>query len=55
MKFSRGEIHLINAMDADYFDRLSTSSPALVHDAGASLDSEQMWFNQVSTRAHSGL
>lgn len=49
MKFSRGEIHLINTMDADYFDRLSTSSPALVHDAGASLDSEQIWFNQVST------
>ena len=49
MKFSRGEIHLINTMDADYFDRLSTSSPAMVHDAGASLDSEQMWFNQVST------
>src|SRR5271157_4101089 len=49
MRFSRGEIHLINTMDADYFDRLSTSSPAMVHDAGASLDSEQMWFNQVST------
>ena len=49
LKFSRGEIHLINTMDADYFDRLSTSSPALVHDAGASLDSEQMWFNQVSS------
>ncbi len=49
LKFSRGEIHLINSMDADYFDRLSTSSPALVRDAGASLDSEQMWFNQVST------
>jgi len=49
MRFSRGEIHLINTLDADYFDRLSTSSPAMVHDAGASLDSEQMWFNQVST------
>ena len=55
MKFSRGEIQLINTMDADYFDRLSASSPALVHDAGASLDSEQMWFNQVSPRAHSRL
>jgi len=49
MKFSRGEIHLINTLDADYFDRLSTSSAAMVHDAGPSLDSEQMWFNQVST------
>ena len=49
MKFSRGEIQLINGLDADYFDRLATSSPAMVHDAGASLDSEQMWFNQVGT------
>ena len=48
MKFSRGEIHLINTLDADYFDRLSNSSPAMVYDAGPSLDSEQMWFNQVS-------
>jgi len=49
LKFSRGEIQLINALDAEYFDRLATSSPALVHDGGASLDSEQMWFNQVGT------
>jgi peptide/nickel transport system substrate-binding protein len=49
MKFSRGEIQLINALDADYFDRLHTSSPALVRDAGPSLDSEQIWFNQVGT------
>jgi len=48
MKFSRGEIHLINTLDADYFDRLLSSSTAMVHDAGPSLDSEQMWFNQVS-------
>jgi peptide/nickel transport system substrate-binding protein len=48
MRFSRGEIQLINTMDADYFDRLASSSPAMVHDVGASLDSEQMWFNQVS-------
>jgi len=49
MKFGRGEIHLINSLDADYFDRLSATSPAMVHDAGVSLDSEQMWFNQVAT------
>jgi len=49
MKFSRGEIQLINDLDADYFDRLSTLSPAMVHDAGASLDFEQMWLNQVQT------
>jgi peptide/nickel transport system substrate-binding protein len=37
LRFSRGEIHFINTMDADYFDRLSASSPGMVHDAGASL------------------
>jgi peptide/nickel transport system substrate-binding protein len=47
MKFMRGEIQLINSLDADYYDRLSQLAPAEVRDAGPSLDSEQMWFNQV--------
>jgi peptide/nickel transport system substrate-binding protein len=46
LKFSRNEIHLINSMDADYFDRLSRLMRGKVLDAGPSLDSEQMWFNQ---------
>src|SRR5581483_4569418 len=49
LRFTRNEIHLINSMDADYFDRLALSAPAKVRDAGPSLDSEQMWFNQVPT------
>ena len=49
MRFTRNEIHLINGLDADYFDRLSRTAPDKVRDAGPSLDSEQMWFNQVST------
>ena len=48
LKFSRNEIHLINAMDADYFDRLARLAPDKVRDAGPSLDSEMMWFNQAS-------
>jgi peptide/nickel transport system substrate-binding protein len=48
LRFRRGEIDLINALDTEFYDRLSSSSPALVHDAGPSLDTEQMWFNQVS-------
>jgi len=48
LKFSRNEIHLINAMDADYFDRLAHSAPDKVRDAGPSLDAEMMWFNQAS-------
>lgn len=47
LKFSRNKIHLINGMDADYFDKLSRSVPGKVRDAGPSLDSEQMWFNQA--------
>ncbi len=49
LRFRRGEIHLINALDAEYFERLQKEAPAAVHDAGTGLDSEQMWFNQVPT------
>jgi peptide/nickel transport system substrate-binding protein len=47
LRFKRGELDLINVIDSDYFDRLAASSPQLAHDAGASLDSDFMWFNQV--------
>jgi len=49
LRFKRGELDLINALDTDYFDRLASSSPQLVHDAGPSLDSDFMWFNQVAS------
>ena len=49
LKFVRNEIQLINSMDADYFDKLSRTAPGKVRDAGPSLDSEQMWFNQVAS------
>lgn len=48
LRFRRGEIDLINSIDAEYYDRIGEASPALVRDAGPSLDSEQMWFNQVT-------
>ena len=47
MRFKRGELDLINSLDSDYFDKLASASPNEVRDAGPSLDSEQMWFNQV--------
>ncbi len=47
LRFRRGEIHLINALDAESFDRLQKEMPAVAHDAGPGLDSEQIWFNQV--------
>ena len=49
MRFKRGELDLINSLDSDYFDKLASASPNEVRDAGPSLDSEQMWFNQVLT------
>jgi peptide/nickel transport system substrate-binding protein len=51
LRFRRGEIHLINSLDADLFDRLQKESPTAAYDAGPSLDSEQLWFNQVPTAA----
>jgi peptide/nickel transport system substrate-binding protein len=46
LRFKRGELDLINVMDSEYFDRLASTSPQLAHDAGPSLDSDFMWFNQ---------
>jgi len=48
LRFTRGEIDLINSLDSEYFDKLAVTAPKLVHDAGPSLDSEQMWFNEVA-------
>jgi peptide/nickel transport system substrate-binding protein len=48
LRFTRGEIDLINTLDSEYFDKLAATSPQFVHDAGPSLDSEQMWFNEVA-------
>jgi peptide/nickel transport system substrate-binding protein len=49
LRFKRGELDLINSLDSEYFDKLAAAAPQLVHDAGASLDSEQLWFNEVMT------
>jgi peptide/nickel transport system substrate-binding protein len=48
LRFRRGEVDLINSLDSEYFDKLAATSPQLVHDAGPSLDSEQLWFNEVA-------
>src|SRR5579863_5796832 len=48
LRFKRGELDLINSLDSEYFDKLASASPQVVHDAGPSLDSEQMWFNEVA-------
>ncbi|MGC2447113.1 MAG: ABC transporter substrate-binding protein [Candidatus Sulfotelmatobacter sp.] len=48
LRFKRGELDLINSLDSEYYDKLASTTPEVVHDAGPSLDSEQMWFNQVA-------
>ena len=48
LRFKRNEIDLINALDSEYFDKLASTSQNVAHDAGPSLDSEQMWFNEVA-------
>ncbi len=46
MRFRRGEVDLINAVDPEVFEQLSHQPSAEVSDAGSSLESEMMWFNQ---------
>jgi peptide/nickel transport system substrate-binding protein len=46
MRFSRGELHLINRMDAEQFSHLQRENPAATHNAGTGLDAEEFWFNQ---------
>ncbi len=49
LRLVRGEIDFINAVDPEYFDKLAAQAPGTVTEAGVSLDSEQMWFNQVAS------
>jgi len=46
LRYRRGEIHLINSVNAAVFEKLSADDPSLVRDAGASPDTEELWFNQ---------
>jgi peptide/nickel transport system substrate-binding protein len=47
LRLERGEIDLINSLDAEHFDKLMSENPGAAHDAGPSMDAEFMWFNQV--------
>jgi peptide/nickel transport system substrate-binding protein len=46
LRYRRGEIQLINSVNAAVFEKLSAEDASLVRDAGASTDTEQLWFNQ---------
>lgn len=49
LRYRRGEIHLINLVSPAVYEKLSGENAALVRDAGTSVDTEQLWFNQVPT------
>jgi peptide/nickel transport system substrate-binding protein len=46
MRFRRGELQLINRLEAEQFDHLQHENPAVAHDAETGLDAEEFWFNQ---------
>ncbi len=48
LRLLRGEIHFVNSIDAEYFEKVMAEKPSMAHDAGQSLDSEHMWFNEVA-------
>jgi peptide/nickel transport system substrate-binding protein len=47
LRLVRGEIDFINSLSAEYYDKLVAQAPRMAFDAGVSLDSEEMWFNQA--------
>jgi peptide/nickel transport system substrate-binding protein len=47
LRYRRGEIHLINTVSPAIYQKLSEENAALVRDAGTSVDTEQLWFNQA--------
>lgn len=49
VRFRRGEVQLINRLDAEQFDRLQKELPGSAKNAGTGLDGEEIWFNQVVT------
>jgi len=47
VRFRRGEIDLITSVDPDIFEQLEHDVPGAARDAGPSLESEMVWFNQA--------
>jgi peptide/nickel transport system substrate-binding protein len=48
-RFRRGELHFISAIDAASFDQVAAANPKEARDAGLTMESEMLWFNQVRT------
>ena len=48
LRFRRGELQLINRLDSESYVRLQKEDAAVARNAGAGLDSDHLWFNQVT-------
>jgi peptide/nickel transport system substrate-binding protein len=46
-RFLRGDLHLIDKLTPDHYDRLMAGVPGAAADTGPTLDSEFVWFNQA--------
>jgi peptide/nickel transport system substrate-binding protein len=49
LRFSRGDVQMITALQPDIFEKLASQNAAQVKDAGVSTYTEFLWFNQVAT------
>ncbi|HUS07114.1 MAG TPA: ABC transporter substrate-binding protein [Bryobacteraceae bacterium] len=49
LRYRRGELDFIDKLDPELFERLRKDMPTSVVDAGPSLDSEFLWFNQAAS------
>ncbi|HET8922773.1 MAG TPA: ABC transporter substrate-binding protein [Candidatus Acidoferrum sp.] len=47
LRFRRGELQLINRLDAESYQHLQKDDPNVARNAGAGLDSDHIWFNEV--------
>lgn len=47
LRFRRGEVHLIDKLTPDLYERLVAEAPGMAVDAGPTLESEFLWFNQA--------
>jgi peptide/nickel transport system substrate-binding protein len=45
LRFRRGELHLIDKLTPDLYERLASEAPGSAVDAGPTLDSEFLWLN----------
>jgi peptide/nickel transport system substrate-binding protein len=48
IRFRQGDIQLINNMQPDLYEQLHSEDASAARDLGPSIESEEMWFNEVS-------